>query len=103
MASCRKTSPFKDVEGYVYSVFDVKIPTNPNSTRYFDFMLEEADEKILEAFTSQESAFPVEATGKVVAKYSQRNPGQQRQWQGRGTRSRQRLCLNPWFQVYIHT
>ena len=51
MASCSpakfspKKNAFKDVQGYIHGVSDVKTPANPNSTRYFDFILQEGDEE----------------------------------------------------------
>ena len=36
---------FKDVQGYIHGVSDVKTPANPNSTRYFDFILQEGVEE----------------------------------------------------------
>ena len=40
-----KKNSFKDVQGYIHGVSDVKTPANPNSTRYFHFILQEGDEE----------------------------------------------------------
>ena len=40
-----KKNSLKDVQGYIHGVSDVKTPANPNSTRYFDFILQEGDEE----------------------------------------------------------
>ena len=36
---------YKDVEGYIHDVSDVKKPANPNSNRYFDFKVQEGSEE----------------------------------------------------------
>ena len=43
-ASAKKTA-VKDVQGFIHGVSDIKTPANPNSTRYFDFILQEGDEE----------------------------------------------------------
>ena len=40
-----KKNSFKDVQGYIHGVCDVKTPANPNSTRSFDFILQEGDKE----------------------------------------------------------
>ena len=43
MALGSKSSPKKDVEGFVHQVSEVKIPAG--GSRYFDFTLQERDER----------------------------------------------------------
>ncbi|CAB4028847.1 Hypothetical predicted protein [Paramuricea clavata] len=38
-------STYKDVQGYVHSVSDVKVPANSKSSRYFDFKMQQGDEE----------------------------------------------------------
>ena len=39
------STPYKDVRVYVHSVSEVKIPANPNSSRYFHFTIQESDDE----------------------------------------------------------
>ena len=38
-------SPYKDVQGYIHDVSNIKTPANPKSSRYFDFKIQEADDE----------------------------------------------------------
>lgn len=65
-ASAKKTA-VKDVQGFIHGVSDIKTPANPNSTRYFDFILQEGDEErrvVCFNANKHEAAGEIEASNK---------------------------------------
>ena len=147
MASCSPDKlSLKDVQGYIHGVSDGKTPANPNSTRYFDFILQKGDKerrvvcfnanKHDEVKQQEKSKLPVHLSNMSLQKRRYGEGMEYKmnkfsrltlaknlpvQWKERaqslrGTikeivenkamaRSwhlRQRFCLNPRFQVYIH-
>lgn len=44
-AKSASSRPYKDIQGYIHAVSEVQIPANPKSSRYFDFTIQENDEK----------------------------------------------------------
>ena len=44
-AKSSSSSPYKNVQGYIHAVSEIRTPANPNSSRYFEFTVQENDEK----------------------------------------------------------
>lgn len=44
-AKSASSSPYKDIQGYIHALSEVQIPANPKSSRYFDFTMQENNEK----------------------------------------------------------